>query len=125
LPLYNEETQMENTMKNIIATIALVLFASTAQAKSNVECTNTDLAIGIAGGVGIAVVMGVSTVAGMALVGPGVAAGSTVGWAGALSMPFLTKATAHMVGASLVFIAPVTSTAGYYGACVTRILMDK
>jgi hypothetical protein len=123
LPLYNEETQMENTMKNIIATIALVLFASTAQAKSDVECTNTDLAIGVGVGVVGGAVLGVSALIGLPVMGA--AAGTTMTWGMAMSAPFLTKATFHLATIGVIGAGPLVGTVGYYASCVTRNVMGE
>jgi len=133
-------TQLETTMKNIvIAAIAATIVATTASAETpvytftpahmmepTVECTNTDLAIGIGAGVVLAVAAGIGTMAALPIAtAAGVATGATVGWSGALSAPFLANGTATLVTSSLVIVGPVASTVGYYATCVTRTVMDK
>jgi len=114
-------------MKNIIATIALVLFASTAQADevqytlTPVEstCTTTDLFVGFGVGAVSAVVIGITTVAAAPLVG----AAGVVGLSGATSGAILTGSTLPAIAASSVLVAPVIGTAGYYASCVTSAVM--
>ena len=110
-------------MKNFIATLLLVITATTANAKP--ECTTQDVVIGVAAGVTAAVITGVATVASMPVVGAGVAAGSTVGWVGAFSAPFLTNATASVVAATVVIGGPIYSAVGFYTTCVVRTVMNK
>ena len=128
-PSIMNKPKQEITMKTLITTLLLIVMTTTAQANTitpvEPKCTNTDLTIGIVGGVATAVVTGVATVASMPLVGAGVAAGSTVGWAGAFSAPFLTKATASVVAASVALGGPIYSTVGYYASCVVNTVRDK
>jgi hypothetical protein len=131
---------METTMKNIVITAILAstiattamsdtveyTFTPTHMIEPTVECTNTDLAIGIVAGVAIAVAAGVATMATLPVsTSAGVATGATVGWSGALSAPFLTNGTATMVASSLVIAGPVTSTVGYYATCITRTMLGN
>lgn len=116
-------------MKTLIATLLLIVMTTTAQANTitpvETQCSNTDLAIGIVGGAVAAVAVGVGTVATSPLIGAGVAAGSTVGWLGAFTMPILAKSTAVAVAASSVIVAPVATFVGYYASCVVSTVTDK
>jgi len=117
---------MGNKMKKLITAILVSLslastgFAGEHTSAKSTDCNNTDLAIGITAGVAAAIVVGVTIVATSTLVGPGIAAGSTVGYAAALSAPFLTRATAMSVGFNTAIMGPIYSTFGYYGSCVIR-----
>jgi len=103
-------------MKTLITTLILIIFTTTAHAKP--QCTNTDLAIGVGVGTVAAVVVGISTVATSPLIGAGVAAGSTVGWAGAFTMPILINSTLASIATASVVVAPLVTFAGYYASCV-------
>jgi hypothetical protein len=117
---------METIMKNIVITIATILFASTAYAEkqytltstdSKVNCTGTDIAIGVGVGAISAVVIGVATVAASRVVGIAAPLG-VVGIAGATSGAILTNSTLPAIGAASVLSAPVIGTAGFYASCV-------
>lgn len=128
-------------MKAAIATTALVIAMATPAIADNrlennqyyleansleqtAECSNTDAAIGIGAGIAGSILLGIGVVATSPLVGPGVAAGSTVGWSGALSAPFITGSTASAVGWSTVITGPMLATVGYYGGCAVGVFMD-
>ena len=110
-------------MKNIVITIATILFASTAHAEkqytltpidSEVNCTGTDIAVGVGVGAVSAVIIGVTAIAASPLVG----AAGVVGYAGATSGAILTGSTLPAIGAASVLSAPVIGTAGFYASCV-------
>ena len=122
-PSITKKPKQEITMKTLITTLLLLVMTTTAQAKP--QCSNTDLAIGIAGGAVAAVAVGVGTVATSPLIGAGVAAGSAVGWLGAFTMPILAKSTAVAVAASSVIVAPIATFTGYYASCVVNSVRDK
>jgi len=111
-------------MKNVIAAIVIALMATTAQADSDVECTGTDVAIGVAGGVIAATATAISTVVAMPLVGAGVAAGSQVGLAGAFSASVLQGTTIPALAVANTILAPIYGTVLFYGSCVTASVME-
>jgi hypothetical protein len=111
-----KKPKQEITMKTLITTLLLIIFTTTAQAKP--QCTNTDLAIGVGVGTVAAVAVGVGTVATSPLIGAGVVAGSTVGWAGAFTMPILINSTLASIATASVVVAPLTAFVGYYASCV-------
>jgi len=113
-------------MKNLIATLLLSITATTAYAEgqytltpieSNVECTGTDIAIGVGVGAISAVVIGVTTIAASRVIGIAAPLG-VVGIAGATSGAILTNSTLPAIGAASVLSAPVIGTAGFYASCV-------
>lgn len=114
-------------MKHLVTATAIIIsttgFAS-AETYTHIECTNTDLAIGVAAGLGAAVVVGVSTVAASPVVGAAGTVSGTVGYTGAMSAPYLTGSTIPSILASNIIVAPITGTVTYYASCVYNNLPD-
>jgi hypothetical protein len=108
----------------IATTIAALTISSVANA-DEVECTTTDVIVGVSAGAVGAVVIGVATVAASPLVGAGAAAGSTVGLSGALSAPVLAGSTLPSVAASSGIVGPILGVAGFYGSCVWNSVMAE
>lgn len=108
----------------IATTIAALSISSVANA-NEVECTTTDVLVGVGIGAVGAVVIGVGTVAASPLIGAGVAAGSTVGVSGALSAPVLAGSTVPSVAASSVIVGPILGVAGFYGSCVSNAIFGE
>jgi len=114
---------METIMKNIVITIATILFASTAYAEkqytltpieNTVECSGADIAIGVGVGAVSAVAIGIAAIAASPVIG----AAGVVGYAGATSGAVLTGSTIPAIAAASVLSAPVIGTAGFYASCV-------
>jgi len=93
-------------MKNIVIAMTLVLFASTANARCNSEDTKVGLVTAATAGV----VMTVATVASLPLTGPGIAAGTTVGVARAVTGRILMKTTLP----TAIFTMPSWGTLGFF-----------
>jgi hypothetical protein len=108
-----------------VLTIAIALFAATAKAdvilipyeSKETECSQQDINKGllIGGGIGLVtgLTAGVGTVAGMTVMGTG----ATVGWAGAMSSPFLTGSTIPIAVGSSVFPTGLGAYTGYVVSC--------
>ena len=92
--------------------------------KPEVNCSNTDVIVGIISGVAIATTIGVASAASLPVVGSGYAAGATLGWSGAFSAPFFTGTTIYTVMAANAMLTPVFSVAGFYGSCVLQNTYD-
>ena len=105
------------TMKNLF--IALLIAITTTTAASAASCDKEDVYVGVGIGLAGATVIGVAAVASSPLVGPGVAAGATVGWAGAFSSTFIGT-TAQAVGISALVNGPMLSLAGTWVACIVN-----
>ena len=100
-------------MKNIITAIIIVVMSTTI---ATAKCTKTDYAIGAGTALAVGSVVGVTAVATLPIYGPGIAAGSIVGW-GFASAPF--------IGTTATFIAANTALIGtwvgmYAGALSCR-----
>jgi len=83
-------------------------------------CDRTDTIIGVGVGVATGIAATIGTVAGMTLVGPGIAAGATVGVARAVAMPFLTKTTLPMAAGIVPTIGGLAGVLGYSASCLSR-----
>ena len=81
------------------------------------QCNNTDIGVGIGVGVATGIAATIGTVAGMTLVGPGIAAGATVGVARAVAMPFLTKTTLPMAAGIIPTVGGLAGVLGYSASC--------
>jgi hypothetical protein len=118
-------------MKNVITVIALYIVMNTSvhaepeytltPVENSVQCSNTDVAIGVGAGLVSGVVIGISTVAASPMIG----AAGVVGWTGALSAPVLTGSTIGSVALSTGFTGSLIGLATYYGSCVTHAVMSE
>ena len=118
-------------MKNVITAIALyVVTNSSVQAEpqyklapveNSVQCSNTDVAIGVGAGLVSGVIIGVSTVAASPMIG----AAGVVGWAGAFSAPVFTGSTVGSVVVSTGVTGSMVGLASYYGSCVANAVMSE
>jgi len=128
-------------MKHLITTIVLLFTATATMADNNsqfiehesgvfiyreptVECSNTDVIIGVASGVAVATTIGVAAAASLPVVGGSYAAGATLGWSGAFTAPFFLGTTVYTVAAANAILAPMLSVAGFYGSCVIQNAYD-
>jgi hypothetical protein len=138
------ESREENKMKHLITTIVLLFTATATMANDyddtpryiehesgifidrepTIECSNTDVIIGVASGVVVATTIGVATAASLPVVGGGYAAGATLGWSGAFTAPFFTGTTVYTVAAANTILTPILSVAGFYGSCVVQNVYD-
>jgi hypothetical protein len=118
-------------MKNVITVIALYMVMNTSlhaepeytlvPIENSVQCSNTDVAIGVGTGIVSGIVIGVSAIAASPVLG----AAGVVGWAGAVSAPVITGSTLGAVAAASTIMGPIIGTAGYYASCVTRNIVQK
>lgn len=110
-------------MKLIAITTAAVMFTSVANAETvffpepTAKCSQEDINKGllIGGGVGLVtgLTAGVGTVAGMTVMGTG----ATVGWAGAMSSPFLTGSTIPVAVGTSIIPTGLGAYTGYVVSC--------
>jgi len=102
------------------AIVAIVIFAATT-ADARAYCDRQEAhKVGIATAVGLTAVMGVATVATMPIVGPGIAAGSTVGIVRALSGAIFRKTTLPVTLAGAPMWGITGFFTGTYGACISQ-----
>jgi hypothetical protein len=110
-------------MKLIAITTAAILFTNVANAEVVFlpepvpECSQEDINKGllIGGGIGLVtgLTAGVGTVAGMTVMGTG----ATVGWAGAMSSPFLTGSTIPVAVGTSIIPTGLGAYTGYVVSC--------
>lgn len=106
-------------MRLLIIAIASIFITTTANAA--LWCDKQQAhKVGIATAVGMTAVMGVATVATMPIVGPGIAAGSTVGIVRALSGAIFRKTTVPVTLAGAVPWGITGFFTGTYGSCVSQ-----
>jgi hypothetical protein len=121
------KTKWKNQMKTIISTIALIVGLSTTghanevqhtlipahKMEPEVQCSNTDVAIGIGATVVASIVVGIVTVA----TSP-ITTGGVVGYAAATSGVILTGSTLPTIAVSHVILAPTLGITSYWASCV-------
>lgn len=83
-------------------------------------CDRTDTIIGVGVGIATGIAATIGTVAGMTLVGPGIAAGATVGLLGAITAPVLTGSTLGIGAGMLAVVGIPAGFLGYTGSCFAR-----
>jgi hypothetical protein len=111
-------------MKTLITSAVLSALLSTAAMAeitpptSQPKCSNTDIVVGATGAVVLTTVIALTTVRSLPLMGPGIAAGTTLGLTGAFSMPYLTGTTVPVFVASYAIGVPWFGAVGYYASCV-------
>lgn len=88
-------------------------------------CDRTDTIIGVGVGIATGIAATIGTVAGMTLVGPGIAAGATVGVARAVAMPFLKGTTLPMAAGMIPTIGGLAGVLGYSASCVSRNYVNE
>ena len=118
IPTYNYDLIHKNIVERTISNYIDTTPEKSHWSAHTAQCNNTDIGVGIGVGVATGIAATIGTVAGMTLVGPGVAAGATVGVARAVTMPFLTKTTVPMAAGIIPTIGGLAGIFSYSASCI-------